>query len=223
LDQQLIELSNLEPAQLDGFLSLGWYRTQQTIFTTDILFFDGQVYDAIWLRVRLPDFEEDKKYKELSRKNKLFRNEVKKAAITPVHEALYAAYKTGIPFESATSLHSLLFGNSNCNAYNTYMIEMYDGDLLIGAGYFDLGKNSAAGICSVYHPAYKKFSLGKFMIYEKMRYCKREHFTYFYPGYFVPGYPLFDYKLEIGKPAIEYFDMAQKQWHPLPGDAHCFL
>ena len=39
LDPQLIELFNIEPAQLDGFLSLGWFRIQQTIFTTDIFIF----------------------------------------------------------------------------------------------------------------------------------------------------------------------------------------
>lgn len=214
LDIQLIELVSIEPAQLDKFLALGWFRIQQTIFTTDILHFSGHVYDAVWLRVRLHDFEDDKKYKLLSAKNNRFRTEIKKATITPVHEALFASYKESILFESAASLHSLLYGNSRRNVYNTYMIEVYDGDVLIGIGYFDLGNNSAAGICSVYHPAYKKFSLGKYMIYEKMQYCKRGHFTYFYPGYFVPGYSAFDYKLEIGVPAIEYFNPAQKCWAP---------
>ncbi len=67
-------------------------------------------------------------------------------------------------------------------------------------------------VSSIYDPAYKKYSLGKFMIYEKMLYCKDENFSYFYPGYFVPGYTMFDYKLEIGKPAIEYFDVHKKEW-----------
>ena len=214
MDIQLIELFTIEPAQLDKFLALGWFRMRQTIFTTDIIYFNGQVYDATWLRVRLHDFGAGKKYKVLSAKNNRFRSEIKKAVITPVHEALFASYKEGIPFENAASLHSLLYGNIERNVYNTYMIEVYDGNILIGAGYFDIGNNSAAGICSVYDPAYKKFSLGKYMIYEKMQYCKRENFTYFYPGYFVPGNPIFDYKLEIGKPAIEYFDPVQKRWYP---------
>ncbi len=215
LDIQLIELVSIEPAQLDKFLALGWFRMQQTIFTTDVLHINGQVYNTVWLRVRLHDFGDDKKYKLLSVKNKRFRIEIKKAVITGVHEALFASYKKSIQFESYSSLHALLYGNSRRNVYKTYMIEMYDGNELIGVGYFDLGNTSAAGICSVYHPAYKKFSLGKYMIYEKMQYCKREHFTYFYPGYFVPGYSAFNYKLEIGKPAIEYFDLPQKLWAPL--------
>jgi len=213
LNPNVIELSSLEPAQLDGFLSLGWFRMQQTIFTTNFLYFDDAVYEAVWLRIRLHDLVPDKKYKILSGKNSRFRTEIKRLAITPAHEALYNSYKEGISFEGSSSLHSLLYGNSDFNVYNTQVINVYDGDALIGAGVFDLGKNSAAGIISFYDPQYKKFSLGKYMIYEKMQYCKREDFMYFYPGYFVPGYPTFNYKLEIGKPAIDYFDAVQKKWN----------
>ena len=38
---------------------------------------------------------------------------------------------------------------------------------------------------------------------------------YFYPGYFVPGYDLFDYKLTIGKSALEFFQIATNQWVPI--------
>ena len=213
MNPNVIELSGLEPIQLDIFLSQGWFRMQQAIFTTSFLYFDDQVYDAIWLRVRLHDFVPDKKYKILSKNNGRFRTEIKSAVITPAHEALYDSYKKSISFEGASSLQSLLFGKSNFNVYDTQMINVYDGDMMIGNGCFDLGEKSAAGIYSIYNPAYKKFSLGKYMIYEKMQYCKRKNFTYFYPGYFVPGYPAFDYKLEIGKPAIEYFDPVQKKWY----------
>lgn len=223
LNPNVIELSGLEPIQLDAFLSQGWFRMQQTIFTTDCLYFDDQVYDAVWLRVRLHDFVPDKKYKILSAKDSRFRTEFKSAVITPAHEALYDCYKESISFEGASSLHSLLYGKNNFNVYDTQMINVYDGDILIGTGCFDLGKKSAAGICSIYDPAYKKFSLGKYMIYEKVQYCKRENFTYFYPGYFVPGYPAFDYKLEIGKPAIEYFDPVQKKWNSFYEDTDEFL
>lgn len=223
MNPNVIELSSLEPAQLDRFLSLGWFRMQQTIFTTNFLYFDDAVYEAVWLRVRLHDLVPDKKYKTLLKKNSFFRTEIKEMTITPAHEALYNSYKEGISFEGASSLHSLLYGNSDFNVYNTQMINVYDGDALIGTGFFDLGKNSAAGIISFYDPVYKKFSLGKYMIYEKMQYCKRENFMYFYPGYFVPGYPTFNYKLEIGKPAIDYFDAAQKKWYAFYKDADEFL
>lgn len=217
MDPQIIELLHIEPAQLDNFLSIGWFRTGQTIFTTDSLYYNGRNYDAIWLRVRLDDFFPDKKYRTLEKKNSRFGIEIKKENITPAHEVLYHSYLQSIPFEAATSIHSLLYGESSLNVYDTWMINVYDNDTLIGTGCFDLGSNSVAGIFSVYDPAYKKYSLGKFMIYEKMLFCKRKNFTYFYPGYFVPGYARFDYKLELGKQSMEYFDPAQIKWFSLNG------
>jgi arginine-tRNA-protein transferase len=39
--------------------------------------------------------------------------------------------------------------------------------------------------------------------------------TYFYPGYFVPGYAYFDYKLSIGKNALEFLQLSSSQWLPI--------
>lgn len=216
MDLQLIELFNITPGQLDGLLALGWFRMQQTIFTTDILNVNGETYNTIWLRIGLEDFQSDNTYIALHKKNNRFTTEIKKAVITPQHETLYSAYKEGISFETASSLQWLLYGNKSNNAFNTFMINIYDKDKLIAAGFFDLGKSSAAGICSFYDPAYKKYSLGKYIIYQKIIYCKKENFEFFYPGYFVPGYSRFDYKLEIGKSTIEYFDSHKKEWLFLP-------
>ena len=196
-------------------LAAGWYRIQQTLFTTDVLNFDETMYKAIWLRVCLHDFEPDKTYRTLARKNKQFRLEIDKLLLTPEHENLFMRYKNHIPFEAASSLHSLLYGDEIKNVFNTHIINMYDGDTLIATGAFDLGLESAAGIFSVYDPAYKQFSPGKYLIYEKMQFCKRESFTWFYPGYYVPGYARFDYKKDIGKGAIEYFDRERNRWFPL--------
>ena len=196
-------------------LAAGWYRIQQTLFTTDFLSFDEVLYQAIWLRVRLHDFEADKTYRTLIKKNKYFRTEISRLILTPAHEALFSNYKNHITFEASSSLHSLMYGNEDKNVFNTQMINLYDGERLIASGGFDLGEQSVEGIFSVYDPAYKQFSLGKYLIYEKMQYCKKEGFTWFYPGYYVPGYVRFDYKKEIGKEALEYFDREQGKWFKL--------
>jgi leucyl-tRNA---protein transferase len=206
------ELSKIEPGELDDYLARGWFRMQQTIFTTDKIIFNDFLYEAIWLRVCLTDFQPDKKYRELHKKNNKFKTEIKKGSITSDHEALFSLYREGLSFESYPSLRQLLLGDTSYNVYNTYMINLYDGKQMIGAGFFDLGKNSAAGICCIYDPGYKTYGLGRYMIYEKMLYCKKNKLSYFYPGYFVPGYVPFDYKLTIGKPAIEYFDIFKRRW-----------
>ncbi len=207
-----MEPFNIEPKKLDELLALGWFRMQQTIFTTDLLYFNGLEYKAIWLRVNLENFKTDKKCDAIISKNKEFRTEISEAEITLHHEILYMRYKQSISFEGAPSLKWLLFGNSSRNVFNTYAINVFDGDKMIATGFFDVGSNSAAGIVSIYDPLYKKYSLGKYIICKKMLYCKQQNFKYFYPGYYVPGYPMFDYKLELGTFSLEYFETHKKDW-----------
>jgi arginine-tRNA-protein transferase len=45
-----------------------------------------------------------------------------------------------------------------------------------------------------------------------MIYSKKAGYTYFYPGYFAPNYPVFDYKINIGKSALYYFDIFSNHW-----------
>ena len=207
----------LLPEELDNYLANGWFRMRQAIFTTNFLHFDQQFFSAIWLRVQLEGLITDKKYTTLKKLNKKFRTEIKKQpaeGITTTHELLYLHYRQSVSFDVSPSLQELLFGTETNNRFNTHVVNIYDGDELIAAGFFDLGQNSAAGISCIYHPAYKKHSLGKYLMYLKLDFCKLQQVQYFYPGYVVPGYAPFEYTLEIGKSALQYLQVATKQWVP---------
>ena len=205
----------LHSDELDQYLARGWFRMGQTIFTTNFLNFKHSFYSSIWLRIFLPAHTADKTEQKLLKKNTQFRIEIGQASITPEKEHLFLAYKKNISFDASTSLNTLLYGKADYNIYKTSEINLYDQGKLIAVGFFDLGQTSAAGISSFYDPAYKKYSLGKYLIYLKIDYCKKMGLQYFYPGYFVPGYSLFDYKLEIGKPALQYLEFPSLEWRPL--------
>ncbi|MGN6801659.1 MAG: GNAT family N-acetyltransferase, partial [Ginsengibacter sp.] len=111
--------------------------------------------------------------------------------------------------------HSFMIGDSHYMIFNFLVFNIYDEVKLIGAGVFVLGKKSAAGISSFYDPEYKRCSIGRYLIYKKIEFCKQNGFDFFYPGYFVPGIRAFDYKLDIGKESIEFYDMDKDQWKPL--------
>jgi arginine-tRNA-protein transferase len=208
----------LLPEELDTYLANGWFRMRQTIFTTNFLHFDLQYFSAIWLRVALDEPIIDKKYKALKKLNKDFKIEIQKLSvegITTAQELLYLHYRKSVAFDVSPSLQELLFGTETVNRFDTYQANIYDGERLIATGFFDIGQNSAAGITSIYHPEYKKYSLGKYLIYLKMEYCKLQHLQYFYPGYVVPGYAPFDYKLEVGRAALQYLKVATNEWFPV--------
>jgi leucyl-tRNA---protein transferase len=207
---------SLTPSDLDTFLEQGWYRMGQSIFTTNFIHFKSEMYSTVWLRVLLDEFLEDGTQKKLFKRNAGFQVAIRPATLTEEKEELYARYKQSLPFNPSDSLRSLLFSAASANSiYNTYEVIVRNGDQLIAIGFFDLGKTSAAGISSVYDPAYKKYSLGKYLIYLKMQYCKKHGLRYFYPGYFVPGYSFFDYKLTIARPALQFLQLSSQQWLPI--------
>jgi arginyl-tRNA--protein-N-Asp/Glu arginylyltransferase len=203
----------LQHQELDAYLESGWFRMGQTIFTTNFLHFNDKLYSAIWLRIVLRNLEEEATQVKLFKRNAAFRREIKKAEITPEKENLFERYRASVTFEASTSLTMLLMGKTATqNVYDTYEIDIYDDDKLIAVGYFDLGDKSAMGITSIYDPLYKKYSLGKYLIYLKITHCKSLGMDYFYPGYFVPSYSYFDYKLTIGKSALEFLQLKSHQW-----------
>lgn len=202
----------LQPEELDRYLEQGWFRMGQTIFTTNFLSFGNRLYSAIWLRLPLDKPFNDSRLIKLQKQNARFRVEVTKLSLTREKEDLFTRYKRGITFNASPSLNQLLYGDSTNDIYNTYEVTVHDDDKLIAAGFFDLGKSSAAGITSFYDPDYKKYSLGKYLIYLKINYCRKLGFRYFYPGYFVPGYPAFDYKLQIGRDRVEFYRLGQQEW-----------
>jgi arginine-tRNA-protein transferase len=203
----------LAPHELDAYLERGWFRMRQNIFTTNFVHFKDQFYSALWLRVTLADLKPDSSRDKLFRQNAIFRTEIRPASVTDEKEALYTRYREQIPFEPMASLRQLLYGDvSTIDIYNSFEVAVYDGDNLIAIGFFDVGGISAAGIVSVYDPAYKKYSLGKYLIYLKMEYCKKMSLQYFYPGYFVPGYKAFDYKLTIGRSALHFLALRSQEW-----------
>jgi arginine-tRNA-protein transferase len=205
----------LTPEELDAYLEIGWFRMGQSIFTTNFLNFKNNFYSAIWLRVDLLKFEGDTTQQKLIKKNSRFRSVLREASLNDEKETLYTRYKQNISFETSASLHHLLYGKANRSIFNTKEICIYDGSRLIAAGYFDLGDGSAAGISCFYDPDYKKFSLGKYLIYLKIEYCKQSGLRYFYPGYFVPGYSFFDYKLTIAHSQLEYLQLRTNRWLPV--------
>lgn len=205
----------LSSAELDAFLERGWFRMGQTIFTTNFLNFKGHFYNALWLRVDLTDYIPDKAEIKLAKLNSKFTVRIAPMKIDDEREQLYTAYKDSVAFEASASLHQLMYRESLHDIFNTLEVSVFDNGRLIACGFFDLGKHSAAGITSFYHPDYRKYSLGKFLIYNKIRYCKDQGMKFFYPGYFVPGYSPFDYKLSIGRSRLYFLDYRSQRWRHL--------
>ena len=202
--------------ELDDYLSKGWFRFWQGIFTTNYVELKGYTYPVYWLRISLPKVNYGKNQKKIFARNNAFTLEMKPFLLKREIEDLFDLYKTSIDFETSSVTGILLPGsiNNKNNIYNTQMIEIRDGNKLIAVGFFDLGEISVAGILNFYHTDYKSKSLGIYLLLLEIDHAKKQGKEWFYPGYIATGCTKFDYKLFPDKNATEVFDSSRKEWSP---------
>src|SRR5204863_6789315 len=115
--------------------------------------------------------------------------------ITDELEELYTLYRTSADFDPPQSEEEYLFLAIDHNIYDSYLVEIRDNGKLIAAGIFDNGEKTIAGIMNFFHPAYKKYSLGKYLMLLKIDHAIEMGKLWYYPGYIARGYLKFDYKL----------------------------
>jgi leucyl-tRNA---protein transferase len=170
---------------------------------------------ALWLRYRLNEITESKTSLKILKQTKSYRTEIKPFKYTEEKENLFQKYRNALNFNISDSLFNILFDGAQHNIFNTYEVCIYDGEELIGLGIFDIGSTSAQGLINIYDPKFKKKSIGKALILNKIKYAQSQNIEYFYPGYFAPGYGAFDYKVELYKKGIYYYEIRDKSWYNL--------
>lgn len=206
----LVRPDTLAPRELDLFLEKGWFRLGAGLFTTSFLTFQDTLFDAFWLRVSLPGFQPSRSQREILKKISGFRVTAGTAVLTEEKEELFGKYRESVSFQPARHLSGIL--SDPTALFDTQEICIYDGERLVACGIFDLGETSAEGIVSFFDPDYKRLSLGKALVLNKIMFSKERGLKWFYPGYVVPGYPRFDYKLDISRENSEYFDVTLGEW-----------
>jgi arginyl-tRNA--protein-N-Asp/Glu arginylyltransferase len=204
---------------LDYYLSLGYYRMNQDLFTCQFLPVGERIYTVHWLRLVLSRVQYGSKQRRLFRLNERFAVTVKPFNFTAEYQALYTRYHQSIDFDASSSLTEILLAGSMQTVFDTHIIEVRDGKQLIAGGIFDCGNVSIAGIINFYDPNYRKHSLGKYLMLLKTEYARSQQKTYYYPGYLVHNYPKFDYKLFASLEATEVFDCQNSQWLPFTWEA----
>ena len=80
----------LQAAELDTYLSQGWFRNGQTLFTSEYLCVAEGVYSLLWMRLHLHNYQFKKRHRKLLRENRaMFNIEINKVSINPAKESLY--------------------------------------------------------------------------------------------------------------------------------------
>jgi arginine-tRNA-protein transferase len=198
--------------ELDDYLSQGWYRMGRGLFSTDNIYYEDELLNVYWLRYNLQKIQFNKSHHKLISKNRHFSIEIKPLVVTEELEALYSLYESSITFEAPRTVRDCLYDRDDAAAFDSHIIEIRDEGTLIAAGVVDYGNQSIAGIMNFYHPAYKKYSLGKYLMLLTVEHGRAIGKHWYYPGYIAYGNPKFDYKLFIDETAAEFYLAVFRIW-----------
>jgi arginine-tRNA-protein transferase len=201
---------------LDDYLAKGYYRMQHLMFTTNetLLDYEGQSYPVFWLRTLVKHLKESSAASTIRKKCSLFSVTLKPANVTQEQETLYAVYRNHVNFSTSEFCRDYLHHSIIENPFDSWMIEIRDGTTLIAVGYFDSGKKTIAGILNFYHPEYKNYSLGKFLVLNKIDFALQHQMQYYYTGYISTATTKFDYKLFPDEKAVEVYLPREDKWLP---------
>lgn len=201
---------------LDELLAAGYYRMQHLIFTCNetIIGEDGESIPVFWLRTLVKQCKPGKTANAILKKCARFSVSIQPAFVNDEVESLYSLYKNWVPFSVSDSCREYLHHEFLPQPFDFLMVQVRDGDLLIATGYFDKAEKSIGGIMNIYHPLYDKYSLGKFLIMQKLKFAQTEDKEFYYTGYISTGSTRFDYKTFPDPTSVEVLLPHNQQWAP---------
>ena len=220
---QKLKLDEVSHDRLDYFLANGYRVLGQALYNSAFLRADdGDFYTVLSARLPLSGYSFTKSQRKLLRKNRsLFRFEIGPARKTDAKTWVNDLYGRKFPRKYCDNLDYFLLNERGIKAVDTWEIEIYKDDELIGFSFFDLGHESIYSKVGIYDPDFSEYSLGYYTMLEELAFAQDRNMKYYYPGYVVPGCRDFDYKHRLGD--VEVKDWHTAEWQPYSRIKHAPL
>ena len=201
---------------IDKLLAAGYYRMQHLMFTCNdtALAEDGPFIPVFWLRTLVSQCRFQKTANTILRRCAGFSVSFQPAYVDDEVEMLYSLYKSWVPFSVSSTCADYLHQQLVPQPFDSMMVQVRDKGQLIALGYFDNGAQSIAGIMNIYHPQYHNYSLGKFLMLQKIQYARSQNKMFYYTGYISTGSTRFDYKTFPDPAAVEVLLPDKQEWVP---------
>lgn len=204
--------TEIEPERLDKFLADGYFRTGNYLLRTRVLYFDNNILNTLHIRIDLANHSMSKRLERKFRQKKLFfTHDIQPFKITEEKENLYQLHRNRFIGNNCVSLAAFMFDNYNEHIFNTFEINIYHQQKLIGYSIFDIGNDSMASILGIFHPDFSKYSIGIYTMQLELELAKTSGLKYYYPGYVAYEPSKFNYKLKLSE-TIEFYDWFTKKW-----------
>lgn len=210
-----IALHNYAPKLMDKLLSLGYFRSGKSMFHSPVTFIEGVPNSTIRTRLSLDNHLLSKSSRKLlAKNNRKFTHELVDLELSKEVLELYAIYKEEC-FKGNLNgeLSEWLEGSKDNQIFDSKICKIYDGDTLVAASFVDIGHESMASIMGIYHPDYKKYSMGIYSMLVEVEYAKEKGLAFYYPGYILSASPRFEYKKKVGN--LTYKSFNSMKWKAL--------
>jgi len=151
------------------------------------------------IKIDVKKFTFSSSQRRVIRKASDIKSFIQKPSITKEHLHLFKKYhlymseKKGWQYDKITPQN---YYNSFIDGYNDFGYEIlyFDKEKLIGVDLIDILKNGISSIYFYYDTDYMKYSLGKFSLYNQIKFAKKTNKKWIHLGYYVKDCPSLSYK-----------------------------
>ena len=210
-----VKLKSFSKVRIDELLSEGYFRSGKSMFHCPVTFLDGTANTTIRTRLNLEGHSYRKSSRKLLANNKqVFTSNFIPLDLDEEVLALYEIYKEEcFKGDLSGSLEDWLIGSFDKEIFETKMCKIYKEDQLVAVSFLDIGSKAVASIMGIYHPDFKKYSLGIYSMLLEVEYAKSLKMDFYYPGYILSQSPRFEYKKKVGN--LEFLRFTENKWYPL--------
>lgn len=199
---------------LDEYLEEAWFRDGPMMSRYEMIYFRNHVYSIVPIRVVLENFHFSKSQRKLIRKNSQYTVKIQPLEITDEKEKMYAEHKGRFQSPNSPSTLKSYFleeGNEE-SPFETWELQILDGNKIAAISFMDLGKDSICSILALFSPDYSKQSLGITTMLLEIEYAQKNNKKFYYPGYVLDEDSVFDYKKRLNN--LYYFSWVDFNWYP---------
>lgn len=202
---------------LDEALQRGYHRSRHRMYSTNLTAYmkDGLVpvvSHVFKIRFELERYRDSGSARTIMKRCRGFDVAFLPGRVDAEVEELYSRYLGSIDFETAPTCHDYLHEEDQPDPFDTTMVQIRDQGRLIAVGYCDRGSASMMGVLSFYDPAYRGYSLGKYLYLRMIHDAIAQGMRYFYPGSILVGDDKMDYKMFTGRESLRTLLPVEEEW-----------
>ncbi len=200
------EARYVSPERLDQLLAAGWRHAGEHFYRYNFAFHRGMLTEVIPLRIPLGSFSMSKSQRRTWRRNQAtgFTIKVQPTCVDEEKDTLFQQHKSKFVENVPDHLHDFLSHEPDSVPCEGGEIVVYHDGKLVGASFFDVGKDSLSTIYGMYDLDYAKQGLGIFTMLLEMEHAKQLGKRHYYHGYCYRCPSFYDYKKRFR--ALEGFD-----------------